>query len=621
MKTDAISPIEAEISESTISAVVIGLVLAVVMGAANVYLGLYAGMTVSASIPAAVISMAIMKGIFRRGTILENNISQTLASTGETLAAGAIFTIPALVLSGAWETFHYWETTLIIMLGGTLGVVFMVPLRRALIVDRPDLTYPEGVACSKVLIAGHEGGAGVKWIGFGLALGAVFKYLVSSLGLVVTTVQGAVAAGRSVLYAGTDMSLALVSVGYIVNFRVAMQVFAGGAMAWVVAIPLLGGYTGEVTPVDYAEALWREQVRYIGVGCMLVGGIYSIWSVRTGVLGALGTLRGVSGSASGAAAVRTERDMSMMSLAVLLMVAVVATAALYDVLIGSLGVALAATVIMVAASFIFAAVATYICGLVGSSNSPVSGMTICALLIAAGVLMVLGVKGDSAILATLGVAGVVCCATCAAGDMAQDLKTGQLVGSTPAAQQRMQVLSVIVTAFVFAPVMTLLHHHYGIGDQLRAPQATLFASLAQGFFDEDGHLPWSMVAIGAGIGVAIIALDSALARAGSTFRAHIMPIAVGIYLPFSLSAPIFIGGIIRALVSRTSDDASDRGVLFGSGMIAGEALMGIGLAVVLTISEIYGLETITLSGNAPISLALFALCISGFALAARRQKR
>ncbi|MEK7794791.1 MAG: oligopeptide transporter, OPT family, partial [Candidatus Hydrogenedentota bacterium] len=454
MKTHANSPIAVEIPESTISAVVIGLVLAIVMGAANVYLGLYAGMTVSASIPAAVISMAIMKGIFRRGTILENNISQTLASTGETLAAGAIFTIPALVLSGAWDTFHYWETTLIIMLGGTLGVVFMVPLRRALIVDRPDLTYPEGVACSKVLIAGHEGGAGVKWIGFGLALGTVFKYLVSSLGLVMATVQGAVAAGRSVFYIGSDMSLALVSVGYIVNFRVAMQVFAGGVIGWVIAIPLLGGYTGEGSPVEYADALGKSQVRFLGVGCMLVGGIYSIWSVRTGVLGALAGLRGMS-AAGGKAVARTDRDMSMMSLAVLLMIAVVATAALYDVLIGSLGVAIAATLIMVAASFIFAAVATYICGLVGSSNSPVSGMTICALLMAAGVLMALGVKGESAILATLGVAGVVCCATCAAGDMAQDLKTGQLVGSTPKRQQQMQVASVVVTAFIFAPVMTL----------------------------------------------------------------------------------------------------------------------------------------------------------------------
>ena len=594
---------EKNVPEATLLAIGLGIVLAVVLGAANVYLGLYAGMTVSASIPAAVVSMAVLRGIFRRGTILENNIAQTIASTGESLAAGAIFTIPALVMVGAWQNFEFWPTTFIIMFGGLLGVVFMVPLRRALIVERPDLTYPEGVACSEVLIAGQEGGSGLRTIAMGLGIGAVFKFLVSGVGLVKGTVEGAVAMGRSVFYAGSDMSLALVAVGYIVNLRIAFQVFLGGAIGWIVVLPLLRGFEIGVDPLELTEELYGSHIRYIGVGTMLVGGLHSIWTVRKGIMGGLGSLRsaGPDGSRAGAETLRTERDIPMTALLTIFILTVIGTFGLYEFLIQAHFAALVATVMMVIASFIFVAVATYIVGLVGSSNSPVSGMTICALLMTAAVLMALGIKGDSAILATLGVAGVVCCAACTSGDIAQDLKTGLLVGATPARQQWTEFIGVLVPAFVFAPVMSLLHNAYVIGEGLRAPQAALFASLTQAFFG-DGSLPINMLAIGGAIGIAIVVADAFLLRSGSQVRLHIMPVAVGIYLPLALSVPILIGGLLRFFTSREDTvEAQDAGVLFGSGLIAGEAFMGIGLAAFFKLNWFPLME----DGFAWVSLILF----------------
>ena len=498
-------PSEKSVKEMTIIAVVLGGLLSIVMGAANTYLGLKAGMTVSASIPAAVISTAILRGIFRRGTVLENNIVQTMASTGESLAAGAIFTIPALLLVGAWQDFKFWPTTLIVLLGGLLGVVFMVPLRRALIVGRPELVYPEGVACSEVLIAGQKGGKGIRSMLAGLGIGALFKFLITGLHLIKSVVEGAVGVGQSVFYFGADMSLALVAVGYIVRLRIAVLIFMGGVIGWVITIPILGGREAGADPLEAAWNLWSTQVRFVGVGAMLVGGLHSIWHVRGGILSGLVALRRVGGEA-GAEKPRTERDMPLAALITVFLLSVFGTLLFYDYLTGSFGVAVAATITMVFAAFLFVAVATYIVGLVGSSNSPVSGMTICALLLTAGVLLALGIRGDSAIVATLGVAGVVCCAVCTAGDVSQDLKTGLLVGATPARQQWAEILGVIIPCCFFAPVLTLLHNAYGIGtggpESLAAPQASLFASLVDGFFGE-GVLPWDMIAIGAGIALRV----------------------------------------------------------------------------------------------------------------------
>jgi putative OPT family oligopeptide transporter len=623
-------PPSQNIREVTVIALLLGLVLSIVMGAANTYLGLYAGMTVSASIPAAVISMGILRGLLRRGTILENNIVQTMASTGESLAAGVIFTVPALVMVGAWQDFEFWPTTLIILLGGVLGIVFMVPMRRALIVERKDLIYPEGVACAEVLTAGERGGSGIRAIMLGLGIGAVFKFLVSGVHLIRETVEGAIAGGRRAFYMGADMSVALVAVGYIVDIHIAVLITLGGAIGWLVAIPLLGGVAPGSVPLDTAWNLWSEKVRYIGVGAMLVGGVHSIWNVRQGIVAGITGLRGAGQHGPGmppGSRPRTERDMPLPWLAGIFLAATCATFLFYDMLIGSTGVAAVTTVVMVVTAFLFVAVATYIAGLVGSSNSPVSGMTICALLIAAGVLLALGIKGDSAILATLGVAGVVCCATCTSGDVAQDLKTGLLVGATPARQQWTEILGAIVPAFFFAPILALLHHAYGIGTgapgSLRAPQAALFASLTDGFFG-GGNLPWTMVGIGVAVGIALIVIDRFLEAGGGRFRAHVMPVAVGIYLPLSLDIPILAGGLIRHFLRRSATSGNGgnsehgKGVLFGSGLIAGEALMGIALAIPICIDP----EFLPRLWNHPLtSLGLFGLVVALYVFVARRPGR
>jgi putative OPT family oligopeptide transporter len=603
----------------------LGTLLAIIMGAANVYLGLKVGMTVSASIPAAVISMAVMRGVFKRGTILENNISQTIASTGESLAAGAIFTLPALLIAGVWDSFNFWISTGIILTGGLLGIVFMVPLRKALIIDRKDLKYPEGVACAEVLQVGQAGGAGIRGIVFGLGLGACFKLLGTGLGLLRGTVEGATLLGQRVFYVGADLSPALLAVGYIVGAGIASQIFLGGTIGWLVAIPLLGTPAeGAGAPLESAWGLWSAQVRYLGVGAMLVGGLYSIWKVRRGLLAGFQSLYRVSAlsDAERAAVPRTERNMSFRALTAIFLLATACTFFLYLNLIGSLSLALVATAVMIPAAFLFTAVATYIVGLVGSSNSPVSGMTICALLLAVFVIWMAGGEGKAAMLATLGVAGVVCCVACSAGDVAQDLKTGQLVGSTPERQQWAEVLGVVVPAFFLTPVLALLHSAYGIGDGLKAPQATLFASLVEGFFG-DGTLPYSMIEAGLGIGVAIIVLDTVLERMQSPFRLHIMPIAVGIYLPWSLSVPIMVGGLLHYAIARTrkdTDEASSSGILFGSGLIAGEALMGIALAIPLALGVKLALNVDAIPPGLLdfLSLLLFSGLVGYFALYARR---
>ncbi|MBN1423890.1 oligopeptide transporter, OPT family [Candidatus Fermentibacteria bacterium] len=609
-------PAHVQIPEISAAAVLLGIALSVVMGAANAYLGLYAGMTVSASIPAAVISMAILRGVFRRGTILENNIVQTMASTGESLAAGIVFTVPALVLVGAWQDFRFIPTTLIALLGGLLGIVFMVPMRRALIVERRDLTYPEGLACAEVLVTGERGGSGVLAIGLGMITGTVFKILVSGVRLVKETVESATAAAGRALYIGADMSPALMAVGYIVNLQVAALITLGGVIAWWIVLPLLGGVPAGSSPLEAAGSLWSSHIRFVGVGAMVVGGVSSIWNVRQGLIAGITGLRRPRPITAGDSAIlRTEQNIPLLALMAIFGLSTVGTFLFYDAVLAQVHLAAIMTIIMVVVAFLFVAVATYIAGLVGSSNSPVSGMTICALLVASGVLLAMGIRGESAILASLSVAGVVCCATCTAGDIAQDLKTGVLVGATPAKQQWMEMVGAVIPAFFFAPALSLLHHAYGIGTgapgSLRAPQAVLFASLVQGFFGDKG-LPWDMLGIGVGIGVGLLLVNWILGRAGSPFRAHIMPVAVGIYLPMSLDVPILLGGLLRHIVGKTrapSQAGHDRGVLFGSGIIAGEAIMGILLAIPICLKP--GLLP-DLGGRGGLSLALFAAVLVGY---------
>lgn len=573
--------------ELTPRAIVLGLILSVVMGAANVYVGLKAGMTVSASIPAAVMAMLVFKAFFRNSTILEANQVQTSASAGESLAAGIIFTMPAMILIGHWKEFDFWSVSIIALTGGLLGILFMIPMRRVFVVGNEELVYPEGVACAAVLKAGEsetaEQGAGTSLL-LGGALGAVFKLAGGLLAMISSSLEVATTVGSRIFFFGGDLSPMLVAVGFIVRLNVAILIFIGGALAWLIGIPLLGGGAAFESPIEGAYALWKDKIRFVGVGAMVVGGFSSLISVRHGLKAAISEMwHGVSGRRAGAA--DNERDIPA---PVILGVGVTCAALLAVVnynFTRDVGVTVLSTLIMLAMGFFFTAVASYIVGLVGNSNSPVSGMTITAVLVAGGMLWLFGYAGSTAMVATLGIAAIVCCVACTSGDVCNDLKTGSLVGAAPFRQQIMQILGVAVAAFVMAPVLTLLHHNTpgGIGGpELSAPQASLFASLAEGFSGK-GVLPWNMMAIGAGVGCAILVIDSLLKAYKVGFRAYLMPIAVGMYLPFGLATPILIGGLLahwftRKIPESQHDQTLHRGVLFSSGVIAGEALTAVGIA-------------------------------------------
>ncbi len=593
--------------ELSARAIGLGLVLAAVLGAANVYLGLKVGMTVSASIPAAVVAMLILRRLMRGGTVLEANQVQTAASAGESLAAGILFTVPAMVLIGVWAEFDFWATTLIAISGGWLGVLFMVPMRRVFIEESPELPYPEGVACAAVLLAGRgaeadasEDESGSRVLRGGL-LGSTVKLLVSLFGVLQGSIENALMVGdRRALYLGADMSPALVAVGYIVRLEVAIQIFMGGAIGWLILIPLApelvtrfaasspdlgvaasGAFDGVAT--ERAWTLWSRGIRYVGVGAMAVGGLAALFRVRSGLVRAVAELR--RGWSARADASEARVDLSSRVILAFVALAVAIVLWLYWRFTDDLGIASIATVIMVVASFFFVGVASYIVGLVGNSNSPVSGMTITAVLMTGGLLWLFGYAGVEGMVATLGVAAIVCCAACTAGDVCNDLKTGAIVGATPWRQQVMQLAGVAVAALVMAPVLQLLHDAYGIGSrELAAPQASLFASLARGFFGDEA-LPWGLVGLGAALGLFVLTLDALLARRGVRFRLHLMPIAVGLYLPFGLALPILAGGLIEWATRRSGETERERGgapgVLFASGVVAGEALVGVGVALLV----------------------------------------
>lgn len=596
--------------ELTVASVLIGLTLSVVMGAANVYLGLKVGMTVSASIPAAVLSMLLLRGLGGRDRLLEANQAQTAASAGESLAAGVLFTMPALVLVGVWQTFDPLLTTLVGLAGGLLGVVLMVPMRRVFVAGATrELPFPEGVACAAVLRSGArhaQGGRDARHVVEGALLGLAFKTLSGFVGLLKGTLEGAWVAGKSIVYLGGDTSVALLGVGMIVRLRIAALVFLGGALGWLVALPLLSAGSGSAglpeAPLDAAYAVWARHVRYLGVGAMVVGGIAAIVRVRRGLALALGALLHAFGAAraTSAATRGAHEDLSPAWLLGLTLACVALTGAVYVRFTGRLDVSLVATVVMLAMAFFFTAVASYIVGLVGNSNSPVSGMTITSVLCTGALLLLFGFTGSAGMAATLGVAAIVCCTACTAGDVCNDLKTGALVGAAPRRQQLMQVGGVAVAALIMAPVLQLLHDYTpgGIGGkELAAPQAHLFASLARGFFG-DGRLPWNLVGAGACIGGVLVGLDHLLERRQAAFRLHPMPVAVGMYLPFGLSVPIFLGGLLSALLharavrkstapragpASGAVDAGRPGVLLASGAIAGEALTGVGLALLASL--------------------------------------
>jgi len=588
--------------EFTMQAVVLGVVLSLIMCAANVYAGLYAGMTVSAAIPASVISMGVLRGVLRRGTILENNVVHTIASSGESLAAGIIFTVPAMVLLGLWEGFNYVETTLIAMAGGVMGVVMMIPLRRSMIVEQKELRFPEGVACAEVLKAGDRGGAEMLGIFAALGIGALFKALISVVGLFKGTVEGAWQIGKTGLYLGTDVSPMLMAVGFIVGWEVSLLIFLGGAISFLGAIPVLayGADFGAAPAVDVMMGIWDEKIRFFGIGAMLVAGVYSILKISGSMGAALHTaIRGVRGLEDASALPRTERGITGRWLLGLMVMCLVLSAVVYALMTGSALTVTVTTVTMFVLAFFFVAVASYIVGLVGASNSPVSGMTICTVLITAGLLLVLGYTGEAGMLATLGVAGVVCCAACTSGDICQDLKIGQIVGATPRRLQTGEIVGTMIAACIIAPTMQLLQNAYGIGKPVRegvaalkAPQAVMFEKLVSGIFGAERNLPWDLMAGGAAVGVAAILIDRIfLQPRGTKFRLYAMPLAVGMYLPWTVTFPILLGGLIYQFVqwrSRARGDSPQtrqagihRGLLFSSGLVAGEAIMGILIALLM----------------------------------------
>lgn len=610
------------ILELTFGAILLGIILSLLMCAANTYLGLFAGMTVSASIPAAVISMGILRGILRRGTIHENNIVQTIASAGESLAAGIIFTIPALVIAGVWFNFNYWTTTLVALLGGMLGILFMIPLRKTLIVEQKDLIYPEGIACAEVLKVGETKGSGIFCVFLGLLIGVIFKFLVSALSIIKVAVEGAFRFGKTAFYFGSDMSVALIGVGYIVGFNIALLVFIGGAIGWIIGIPIFGYFNGfpDGSLTDAFGTIWSTQIRFMGVGAMIIGGIWSIVKVRKSILH--GVREAVLGYKTRdiVSSERVQRDLPSKTIMTILVLVALPIFVLYILLTQSVTIGVVAGIAMIITAFFFVAVSSYIVGLVGSSNNPVSGMVIVTVIFSSILLLLFNMTGNQGLIAALLVAGVVCCAACTAGDVSQDLKTGYLVGATPKHQQIAQMIGVGTAAFIIAPILTILHKAYGIGTgepgALSAPQASLFASIVSALFAGKG-LPWTMVIIGAVIGILLVIIDETLRIRGAKFRAYVMPVAVGIYLPLVLSVPIVIGGIINVVVKhlvgrKTSSErdmvksATHRGILFSSGLIAGEAITGIVVAFLIVLGITL---PITLIDSVLLSLAVFALAL------------
>ena len=582
--------------ELNLRVIVLGLALSVIMGSANVYLGLKAGMTVSASIPAAVVGMLALKYFSRMSgkpsSILEANQIQTAASAGESLAAGIIFTMPALILIGVWQSFDMYLTTVIAFTGGLLGILFMIPMRQVFIVKNEDnLQYPEGLACASVLEAGQNStdSDSASSIIKGALVGGAFKGLISFVGLLKGNLETALLSGNRIFFFGGDISPALLAVGFIVRLNIAVLIFIGGSIGWLIGIPLLGGgLEFAAHPADGAWELWSTKIRYVGVGAMVIGGMASIFKVRKGLVDAVKVLRKTQVGSSQKNIPLNERNIPAKAINMFSAIAIILVGGVYFYITNNIVIAAFTTIIMIIMAFFFTAVASYIVGLVGNSNSPVSGMTITAVLFTGGLLYIFGFSGTEGMVATLGVAAIVCCAACTSGDVCNDLKTGQIVGASPYRQQIMQIAGVAVASLVMAPIMQLLHENTpgGIGGrELAAPQAGLFASLAKGFFG-DGILPWNMVLIGCALGAIILVIDYILETKSSSFRLYLMPVAVGIYLPFGLSTPILIGGLMAHFILSENkskaepDSILQRGILLSSGLIAGESLMGILLAFI-----------------------------------------
>lgn len=588
-------PADKVMPEFTIVSIVLGSLLAILFGAANAYLGLRVGMTVSASIPAAVISMGLYRIILKRESILENNMVQTIGSAGESVAAGAIFTIPALFMWAKDGLTNYpsvIEIAVIAACGGILGVLLMIPLRSALIVqEHGTLAYPEGRACAEVLIAGEEGGAKASTVFAGLGIAALYKFIADGLKLFPSEVDWSFSAYKGSGF-GADVLPALAGVGYICGARVSSYLFAGGTLAWFVIMPLIALFGSDLTiyPAEvsvaqlWAEggtwALWSKFVRYIGAGAVAAGGIMSLIKslpliVRTfkDAIGGYGKGKG------GATVLRTEQDIPMQ----VLLLGVLAIAILMW-LLPLIPVNLISALIIVVFGFFFATVSSRMVGMIGSSNNPVSGMTIATLLIATIILKATGNTGAAGMVGAITIGSVICIIAAIAGDVSQDLKTGFLVGATPKKQQIGEIIGVIVAAVAIGGIMYLLNSAWGFGSkELAAPQATLMKLVVEGVMG--GNLPWALVFTGVFIAIVVEILGI-----------PVLPVAIGLYLPIHLSTPIMIGGLVRLLLEKRKaaseherESMIQSGILYSSGLIAGEGIIGILLAVCAVIPmKVYG---------------------------------
>ncbi|MFZ5969864.1 MAG: OPT family oligopeptide transporter [Bacillota bacterium] len=571
--------------EFTATSIVLGIILSIVFGAANAYLGLKVGMTISASIPAAVISMGLIRGILKKESILENNMVQTIGSAGESLAAGAIFTLPALFIwTKEWNlgSPSLLTITAIALCGGILGVLFMVPLRKALIVkEHGVLPYPEGTACAEVLLAGEEGGEKAKVTFTGLGIGALYKMIADGFKLFPSEIETAIP-GYNGAAIGADVLPALLGVGFIIGPTISAYMLAGAVLGWFGLIPLIAniGSMGEITmypaSVPISElgywGIWNYYIRYVGAGAVAFGGVFSlIKSLPLIVQTFKDAMKDYSGGIEGNSNVRTDTDLSMKLILIGVLVIVLAMMMLPIIPVGFSGALLIAVF-----GFFFATVSSRIVGLVGSSSNPVSGMTIATLIITAIVFKASGNDGQTGMIATLTVGAVICIIAAMAGDTSQDLKTGFLVGATPKKQQIGELIGAVVAAFAIGGVLTLLNSAWGFGSsELPAPQATLMRLVIEGVMG--GNLPWALVFTGVGIGVTVELLGL-----------PVLPIAIGLYLPIHLSTPIMVGGVIRGILDKKLETAADTsiikakidsGILYASGLIAGEGLVGILLAV------------------------------------------
>ncbi len=611
-------PAEKITPEFTVTSIIMGVLLAIIFGAANAYLGLRVGMTVSASIPAAVIAMGVIRVIMKKNSILESNIVQTIGSAGESLAAGAIFTLPTLFLWAAEDIMgkpSLIEITLIALIGGLLGVFFMVPLRNALIVkEHGTLPYPEGTACAEVLLAGEEGGANASTVFAGMGFAAAFKFIIDGLRAVPGEVSLKIKNFSGEI--GTQIYPAVMSVGYICGPRISSYMFAGGVLSWLVLIPMIVVFgsqiimypaaeqtIGELFASGGASAIWSNYIRYIGAGALAAGGIISLIKSLPLIVRTFGGALKSMKNSSGIAVERTTKDLNMKFVLI-----AIATLTLAMWLVPAVPVSFLGAIIVVVFGFFFATVSSRMVGLVGSSNNPVSGMAIATLLIATLILKFTGSAGAAGMKAAIAIGSIICIVAAISGDTSQDLKTGYILGSTPKKQQIGEIIGVVASALAIGGTLYLLDSAWGFGSaELAAPQATLMKMIVEGVMNAE--LPWNLVIIGALIAVVVEILGI-----------PVLPFAIGIYLPIHLNACIMVGGIVRLAIdkSRMKEDrkkkVTENGILFCSGMIAGEGLIGILLALFaifgidkfIDISGVLGLSPLASSIG---SLVVFALVI------------